>query len=676
MGGGILMAVLSKLLVALGLDATDYQKGLEGIGSTTKSKLTALGGTFSTMGSQAKKLGTGLTAGVTLPIVAMGVKAVDMASDLDESMSKATVVFGDATEAVIAFSDGSAEALGLSQQEALEAAGTYGNLFVSMGLGQDVAADMSTGLVTLASDLASFNNAIPAEALDALRAGLTGETEPLKRFGVNMTAAGVAAKALELGLADVVVDGEKVHGLTLDLADAQGKAADALKEHGASSAEYAQAAHKVAEIKTKLVEASKGEVQELTSAQKAQAIYALVMEQTATAQGDFARTSDGLANSTRIAKAQLADAAATMGGQLLPIGLKVVQFVSDLIDKFTNLSPETQKTILVVAGLAAAIGPLLLGVGSLMSAIGAILPIIGAAAGAMGALNLSMLPIILVIGLIVAAIALLYLAWTNNWFGIRDTLTEVWETYLKPALETLIAWFQETIPVALQFLADVWNNVLLPAITAIWDFLNTYILPIFSALANVAIAVLKAELEILASIWENVLKPALEVIWSFIQGSIIPIFDKVATVIRDTLGPAFQWLEDHVLGPVASAFEAVKGAISGIVSLLNRVADAISSMDWSKLPKWLIPGSPTPLELGVRGINSAVSELARVQLPRLERAMAGLGNYSAIMGTGPGGGPTGDNYQIYNQSAGTAAVSWAIIEDRRRRRLNASMGGL
>jgi len=578
------MAVLSKLLVALGLDATDYQKGLDQVGSTTNTKLGNLGKTLGNIGQTATKWG-----------------------------------------------------------------------------------------VTLASDLASFNNAMPQEALDALRAGLTGETEPLKRFGVNLSAAGVAAKALELGLADVVVDEQKVHGLTLDLADAQEKAAEALAEHGASSSEYAQAAQKVVELKSKIVEASKGEVQELTSAQKAQAIYALIMQQTTTAQGDFIRTSDGLANSTRIAKAQLADAAATMGSQLLPYGLKVVQFVSDLITKFSNLSPETQKVILIVAGLAAAVGPLLLVFGSLMSGLGAILPVISSVGGALGSVAAVVGgPLLLVIGLIAGAIALLALAWANNWFGIRDTLTEIWETTLKPALEQIILWFQETIPIAIQFLSDVWNNVLLPAIKAVWEFIETYLIPLFTALANVVIALVKKEIEIMAALWENVLKPALSAVWEFIKNNVIPIFEAIASKLEGPIASAIQWFISHILEPLAGAWEGVKSAIAGISAMIQNVADAISNLT---LPDWLIPGSPTPLELGVKGINKAVQDLATVGLPRLEHAMAGLGDYSATVVASGGHLPAGDHYEIHNESAGAAALSWAIIEDRRRRRLNATMGG-
>ena len=122
---------------------------------------------------------------------------------------------------------------------------------------------MSTSVVELAGDLASFNNVSPQEALEALRSGLVGETEPLRRFGVNINDAALKAQALKDGLIKSTKEG-------------------------------------------------------LTPAQKAQAAYSLIMEQTKTAQGDFARTSDGMANKTRIASAQFKDAAASLGNDLLP----------------------------------------------------------------------------------------------------------------------------------------------------------------------------------------------------------------------------------------------------------------------------------------------------------------------------------------------------------------------
>lgn len=188
--------------------------------------------------------------------------AVGQATDLGENLSKVSVVFGDQAGRIEAFASTASTALGQSQNQALEAAGTFGSLFVSMGIGQGVAADMSTSMVTLASDMASFGNASPEEALDALRSGLIGEAEPLRRFGIMLDSAKIEAEALRLGL--MTTGGE------------------------------------------------------LTEAAKAQAVYSLAMAQTSLQQGDFERTSEGLANQQRIMKAQWTDLSTNIGGLFVP----------------------------------------------------------------------------------------------------------------------------------------------------------------------------------------------------------------------------------------------------------------------------------------------------------------------------------------------------------------------
>lgn len=188
--------------------------------------------------------------------------SIEAASDLNETVGKSEVVFGDSAEAINEWASTAAEALGQSRNQAQAAAATYGNLFVSMGIGQKKAADMSMAMVDLASDLASFNNASPEDVLEALRAGLVGETEPLKRFGVNLNDATLKQEALSLGLSD-------------------GKTT-------------------------------------LDASTKAQAAYSLILKQTGTAQGDFARTSTGLANQQRILAATTDDLKARVGQALLP----------------------------------------------------------------------------------------------------------------------------------------------------------------------------------------------------------------------------------------------------------------------------------------------------------------------------------------------------------------------
>jgi hypothetical protein len=203
-----------------------------------------------------------------IAMAAFGVKAVSAASDLTESASKAGVVFGKSSASVLAFGDTAAKSLGLSKQEAIEAAGTFGNLFVAMGIGQGTSADLSTSLVKLASDLASFNNANPADVLEALRAGLLGEAEPLRKFGVQLSAARVQEEGVRLGLIKQAND-------------------------------------------------------VLPAAGKAQAAYSIIIKDTATAQGDFGRTSTGLANQQRILTAQFKDFAAAAGGVALPAATKL-----------------------------------------------------------------------------------------------------------------------------------------------------------------------------------------------------------------------------------------------------------------------------------------------------------------------------------------------------------------
>lgn len=215
----------------------------------------------------------GATAAAGMLVEGIG-RSITAASDLQETISKSGVVFGKNAAEIEAWSRNAATAMGLSQNAALGAAATYGNLFVSLGLTTDKAGDMSTSLVQLASDLASFNNVDPTEALDALRSGLVGETEPLRRFGVNLNEATLSQKALELGL----------------------------------------------------ISTTKGT---LPAAAKAQAAYALILDQTKTAQGDYARTADGFANRQRTAAAKVEDAFAKMGEAIVPIAAQVIPILTD-----------------------------------------------------------------------------------------------------------------------------------------------------------------------------------------------------------------------------------------------------------------------------------------------------------------------------------------------------------
>ncbi len=549
------------------------------------------------------KIGRGaLTAGMVAGGAAIAVvggllaSTIGPASDLNETINKVGVVFGEQADSVLRFGENSATALGMSTNAALAAAGTYGNLFRAMGIGEATSAKMSTTLVQLAADLASFNNANPQEVLDALRSGLAGETEPLKRFGINLNEATLKAQALEMGLWD-----------------------------------------------------GKGT---LDASARAQAAYALIMEQTSLAQGDFARTSGGLANQQRILAATLENLRAKVGTAFLPLMTTLSQTLINLLNNpavqaginnivagLSSLAARASDVIGLLAqgnlqgALTALFGPEAAGMimdvataigqfvtGTLVPFVrehlpelkGALLAIGAVLAGAMIVSTIMSIASAVAalaspIGIIIAAAALLGAAWAGNWLGIRDTLTGVWNA-LQPVLQALWIWLQENIPPALQFLSDVWNNVLLPAITAVWSFVSTYLLPLLGALANLIEAALEVALKALAGLIIEIVVPALTSIWS---------------TVSEKLRPVLEWLRDNALPPIRSAFEGIGNAIRGVIRWVNDLADKLRNL---RLPDWLTPGSPTPFETGLRGIAEAMRELSAAELPHLNVGLARAGS--------------------------------------------------
>lgn len=236
--------------------------------------------------TRTKTIGVGLSrafgaAGIALggaAVFAATARAVKGASDLNEEVSKSRQVFGSASREIEEWSRTTADAMGIAQTDALRATGTFGNLFRTIGTGADEASAMSQRLVQLASDLASFNNADPSDVLQAIRSGLIGEAEPLRRYGVLLSEARVQQLAM--------------------------------------------------------AQTGKTNVKEITNQEKALARYQIILQDTAGAQGDFARTSDSLANQSRILKANMQELSTEMGTHLLPAVLKVTRGINDLFDAF------------------------------------------------------------------------------------------------------------------------------------------------------------------------------------------------------------------------------------------------------------------------------------------------------------------------------------------------------
>lgn len=268
-------------------DTDRFGKSVRGVGDSAEkaSKKSfrlsgAMGILSGRMRSSISLMSDSVQALQALAVVGVGAFAVKSASDLNEEVSKTGVVFGRSSSEMLSWSRTASDSFGQSQQQALEAAGVFGNMLVPMGSTRKEAAKMSRRMITLASDMASFNNADPSEVLDALRAGLAGESEPLRRYGVFLNDARLRQEALSQGL--------KVGKGPLD-------------------------AHT-----------------------KAMATYGLILKDTKDAQGDFSRTSGGLANMQRTLRAQVTDLAAQIGTALLPHVVTTVRWIVQLVKGMKN----------------------------------------------------------------------------------------------------------------------------------------------------------------------------------------------------------------------------------------------------------------------------------------------------------------------------------------------------
>lgn len=417
------MTTLASLVVKLGLDDSELQGGL-GRAADSADKF---GGKMKDVGGKMTVAGAKATAGITLPILAAGKAVFDAASDTAESMSKVDVVFAESAGVIHQWAESAAQDLGISTQQAEEAAGTFGNLFRAIGITTPKAADMSKGMVKLASDLASFNNANPEDVLLALRSGLLGEAEPMRQFGVSLSAARIEAEGFASGLVKPVRNMGEVTAAAMAVAKANDAASTAAAKHGYESLKAQEARLKATQAEAKYTQALQGQAPEMDAAQKAQAAYSIIMKDTALAQGDFARTADGAANKQRILAAQFKDAAATLGTQLLPIGQQFLGWVSGLIEKFSNLSPETQKMIMIGAGLLAVIGPLVTVVGALVTAIGFLVSPVGL--------------------VVVAIAALIFIGYQlyKHWDEVRAFASDVWSSIsaaVGRGVDAVVSWFQ------------------------------------------------------------------------------------------------------------------------------------------------------------------------------------------------------------------------------------------
>ena len=478
--------------------------------------------------------------------------AVGAASDLGETVSKTGVLFGDATDSVLAWSENAATALGQSQQQALDAASTFATFGKAAGLAGDDLMTFSTDFVGLASDLASFNNTTPEQAIDAIGAALRGESEPLRAYGVLLDDASMRQAALKLGLIETTKEA-------------------------------------------------------LTPQQKVLAAQALIYEQTSAAQGDFARTSGGLANQQRVLDAQMQNLQATIGQALLPIVLALTTAMNNIVQAV--LPPVTafieQQVVPAMTSIATAIQPVI------------------------------------------------------DWiFSLGQSM----QTQTDGPMAYMAAWWNENLPL----MQEVADNVI-GAITAFWNEFGDDITATLTTLfewmqrfwdtqLKTLLDLVTVMLQVLTGDWEGAgqtLKGIVDRWWIFVADAFGAIWDAILDWYN-----SIDWLQ---LGR-----DIIRGIANGILGAAGLINDAIMGAvggSIENLKDWLGISSPSQRAADEIGAPTAQGIAAgfRSSLEALQVDMAGglaalMGGLTPAVATGSAaaGGPLTVTVNIYGSADANA----------------------
>jgi hypothetical protein len=328
------------------------EREMEKAGKASASKFS---GAFDKMNS----VGNKMTVGITLPAILAAKTAYTAFADFQDASAAAGQFYGEQSKAIEAFGATADKAYGMSRQGVLALANGMAPLvgqFTAVNERGEVAIDV----IKRAGDMSSFFGGSAEEAAGAIQSFLSGSSvEPIRRYGVFASEAAVQAKALEMGLVKSEVSTGKLTQAQIRLKDAQTKAADAAKQYGAGSDQATKATADAQVAEEALATLMEGKVPQMDEATKIQARYALMMEQTAVAEGDFGRNAEGAANVMKSNTAVMQNAAITLGEKLAPTITKVIQGVTALVEKFSKLPEPVQNALVVFAGIAAVAGPLL-----------------------------------------------------------------------------------------------------------------------------------------------------------------------------------------------------------------------------------------------------------------------------------------------------------------------------
>lgn len=639
--------------------------------ATAMQKIAATGEQLKDVGGNIESAGKKMLP-VTATVTALGTASVKMAADFEAAMSKVAAVSGASAsemEALTAKAREMGSKTKFSASEAAEAmnymamagwktedmlSGIEGVMNLAAASGEDLAttSDIVTDALTAfgltAQDSGHFADVLATASSNAnTNVSMMGETFKycapiagslgfsvedtaeaiglMANAGIKSTQAGTSLRTIMANLSgEVKICGANIGEVTIATSNADGTMRDLsdiladcrVAFSGLSESEKAAAAESLVGKNAMsgflaLMNAGEGDINKLSGA---------IDNCDGAAQNMADTMNDNLEGQLTILKSALEELAISFGQLLIPALREVVQWLQGFIGFLNSLPEGVKKTIMVIALVAAALGPVLIIIGKVISAIGTIMTIVPKVAGvinvvkgAFAALNATMLanPIVLIIAAIAAlVVAFIYLwnncegfrqFWINLWENVKQIAVAVWEglkTFFAAAWQAISTTAQTIWNGIRNFFSVLWEgiktifttvlNVIKTIVTTYFNVYKTIITTVFNAIRTVITTILNAIKTVITTVWntiKNVFTTVLNTIKSVVSGAFNAMWTGIKNTISgivNTIKTGFNNAVGFIKSLASSAFrwgaDIVEGIVNGIKSCIGKVKDAVCSV--------------------------------------------------------------------------------------------------
>lgn len=441
---------------------------------------------------------------------------IRQANDLEQTSAAIATVFGSAAGPIQQFASDAAGAFGITQQAALEASQMYGTYGKAAGLAGSDLSSFATDLTGLGADLAAFYGGDVQTALDAISAGLRGESEPLRQFGVLLDDATLKARAMALGIFD-----------------------------GTGS---------------------------LTQQQRVLAAQAEILAQTTDAQGQAAAEANSFDGQLKRLSAGWESVVTTIGQLFLPIATQLVSFLNQYVlpavtGLFTSLNSGD------TSGFFALLGPVGDVLSPIIAAVAQLAPAflqLWAATSPIAILFKAIQPLLPTIAGLFSQVAEI----------VGGVLTEVLGTILPPILELvslLASALQPILQVVMDLFIAILGPVLELASTIIGALMPVIkgLLDVLGGLIEFVVGVFSGDWDKAFKGLQRIFQGFVDAVGGLIDGGLKLLFEGIPKFIGDIFKNVGTWLVDAGKALIQGFIDGIMGTINLVGDAIGGVMDFI-----------------------------------------------------------------------------------------------------